>query len=157
MKYKVGYITAWRKSFFGTIILFLMVFGIIATVAPAIISIAIASNMLCAVTFIGGIILCLLVYADRGDRFTGFGVADFSEEELSYSDKKRHFSIKYSDIKKLDIEEILLIQNAGPFAFRIMIKTDRKTFYIESDRACGRAYNDTDIYNLYLELQRRIR
>lgn len=157
MKYKVGYITAWRKAFFGIIILFLMVFGIIATVAPTVIGVTVVSNMLCVVAFIGGIILCLIVYADRGEKFAGFGIADFSEDELSYSDKKRHFNVKYSDIKKLDIEEIVIIQNTGPFAYRILIKTDRKTFYIESDRASGRSYNDTDIYNLYLELQRRIR
>ena len=156
MKYKIGYITALRKAFFWSVLFAIVIFGSISTVASSLIGIVAISNIISAIAFFVGVFVCLLVYADRNDHFTDYGLAAFEEDGFKYSDKKRHFSVKYSDIKRIDLQEIIIRQNSSAYAYKILIQTDRRMFCIESDRAEGRPYTEMEIYQLYLELQKRI-
>lgn len=156
MKVKIGYITAWRKTFFWSVIFMIFFFGLASTLAGSLIGEGLVSNVIGMFAFLGGIVLCLLVYSDRNDSFTDYGMASFEREQFDYRDKKQKFSIKYSDIKKLDIQQIKIQQNSRAFAYKILIQTEKKLYFIESDRALGREYNEMDIYNLYLEIQKKI-
>ncbi|MGN0436109.1 MAG: hypothetical protein ACI4D8_05735, partial [Wujia sp.] len=107
---------------------------------------------------VGVLVLCMalmiLVISDKFERYKGYGTAVFEEDGFTYNDRKRHFRLKYNDIQKVDIENIMLGQNSkNPLAYRILIKTEKKKYYIESDRALGRDYTEVDLHRLYLDIQ----
>lgn len=157
MKVEVGYITSWRRAIFFTLIIAVVIFGTASTVSASLLGAGLVSNIIS----VGALVLCIglfiLVLADRWNRYSGSGTASIEDGLLTYHDRKRHFEIKLKDIKKLDIEEITLGREGGkPLAFRILIQTDKKKYYIESDRAAGRAYNEVDLYRLYLYVQKNM-
>ncbi|MGN0151333.1 MAG: hypothetical protein ACI39Q_02560 [Wujia sp.] len=155
MKVEVGYITRWRRAIFFALIAAVVIFGTVSTLCSGLIGSGLISNVIS----VGALVLCIgmfiLVLSDRWNRYTGFGTASIEDGILTYhDDKKHHFDICLKDITKLDIEEITTGREGGkPIAFRILIQTGKKKYYIESDRAGGRAYQDVDIYRLYLYIQ----
>lgn len=150
MKCEIGYITAWRRAIFFVLVLDIIIFGTASTIASSVIGgiaanvISVAALMLCAVLFV-------LVLADKLDRYRDVGTAVIEDGVLTYNDRKRHIDVKLSDIRKLDIEKINMGRYDGPAtAYRLLIKTDKRKYYIESDRACGRSYEEMGINDLYL-------
>ncbi|GEM_PF-228927 len=159
MTVEVGYITSWRKRVFFTLVFSLVAFGIISTLCTGYIPIKILGNIISIFALFMCIILFVLALADKNDRYAGKGTADIKDDRFVYCDKKRHYEIYLRDIKKVDIENIS-IGNAGgqgkPIAYRILIQTPKRKYYIESDRARGREYNEVDLYRLYIYLQENI-
>jgi hypothetical protein len=160
LKVEVGYITSWRRAIFFTFVACIIVFGIVSTLSQTYIGAGFVSNIIGVAVLMVCILIFLLVYADKWNRYSGTGTAVISDGVFVYNDKKRHYSIPLSDITGLDIQNIRISNensvsgNAGtPIAYRIMIKTARKKYYIESDRAGGRAYNEVDLHRLYIFLQ----
>lgn len=156
MKVRVGYITAWRRAIFFSLVAAIIFFGTISTASSYLIGVALISNMLGVLALLGGVILVLFVVGDRALRFEGFGEADFTGGRFVYKDKKRKLDIKLSDIKNVDIEEIALGQNGFVLAYQLVIRTEKRKYYIESERTFKKTYQETDLYNLYLELQKQI-
>lgn len=151
MKAEIGYITAWRRAIFFTVIADIVVFGLSSSLSSALVGPGIITN---AVS-VGVLILCaictLLVIADKADKFRDIGSIIIEDGELLYNDKKRHIRLNLSDIKKVDIEKIYMGRQDGPAtAYRILIAAGKKKYYIESDRACGRQYNEMGINEIYL-------
>ncbi len=157
MKVEVGYITSWRRAIFFTLIIAVIIFGTVSTVSASLITAGLVSNIIS----VGALVLCIglfiLVLSDHWNRYSGSGTASIEDGLFTYHDRKRHYEIRLKDIKKLDIEEITLGREGGrPLAFRILIQTKKKKHYIESDRAAGRAYNEVDLYRLYLYVQKNM-
>lgn len=159
MTVEVGYITSWRKAVFFSLIVSVVFFGTVSTLCTAYLPIKLIANIVSA----GALVLCIagfiMVLADKGGRYTGKGTGNIDNGVFVYSDKKRHFEIPIRDIKKTDVEKILLGNSntsAKPIAYRMLIKTDKKKYYIESDKALGREYNEVDLYRLYIYLQENI-
>jgi hypothetical protein len=155
MKAKIGYITAWRRAIFFTVIIDIIIFGTISSVATGAVG-GIAANMLSVAALLLCAIITVLVVADKGDRYSDVGTAVIDGESFIYNDRKRHINIKLSDIKKVDIEKICVKYNGPPTAYRIFIKTDRKKYYIESDRAAGRDYTEMGINELYIYINQAL-
>lgn len=159
MTVEVGYITSWRRKIFLTLIFAIVFFGISSSVCTAYIPIKIFANIISLFVLFICVIMFVFVLADKNDRYAGKGTADIKEGIFVYGDKKRHYEIRLADIKKVDIEKISL-GNAGeekkPIAYRILIQTHKKKYYIESERARGRKYNEVDLYRLYIYLQDKI-
>lgn len=156
MKTTVGYITSWRRMIFWTLVFSIILFGLASTLCTTYIGPGLVSNIIS----VGVLVICIgifiLVIGDKWNKFTGEGFAAISDEVLVYNDKKRHFNIKLSDIKKIDIENIKTgSQSKTVLAYRIVIKTSNKKYYIESDRALGRQMTEMDLYNLYLFLMEK--
>lgn len=150
MKAEIGYITAWRRSIFFVLIFDIMLFGTVSTIASSMIG-GIAANILSVMTLVLCVVFFVLVLSDKMDRYRDIGTAVIEDGTLSYNDRKRHINVRLSDIKKLDIENINMGRYDGPAtAYRLLIRTDRKKYYIESDRACGRSYDEMGIKDLYL-------
>ncbi len=156
MKVEVGYITAWRRAIFFTFIISIMLFGIVSSLCSVYLTgivgkiITVFAILLCIVAFI-------LVLSDKWDRYIGIGIAEIKDGVLIYEDRKRHFKINISDIKKVDMENIKWGENIKTIlAFRILIQTKKKKYYIESDRACGRQYNEVELHKLYLYIMENI-
>lgn len=158
MTVRVGYITRWRRAIFVTMVLSIIIFGLGSSLGSMLLGKGIQTNMLNVLLLIGCIILILLVIADKWDWFEGEGTADISDGKFSYNDKKKHISVKLSDIKKVDIEKIVMGENTAPkvLAYKMLIKTNKKKYYIESERALGREYNEVDLYRLYIFLQENL-
>ena len=159
MSVQIGYITSWRRAMFLTVVFSIIVFGATATLTNAYIGIALIANMIS----VGALVLCialfLLVLSDKWDRYSGAGTADIKDGTFIYNDKKRHLKIELKDISKVDMEKITFAssnQASSPMAYRLLIKTSKKKYYIESDRAAGREYNEVDLHNLYIYLQQNI-
>lgn len=156
MTVEVGYITSWRRAIFFSLIGAIVLFGLASSLCEAYVSIAFLGNIIS----VGILVLCIavfiLVLADRKGRYTGKGTGNIQDGIFIYSDKKRHFEISLKDIKKVDMERIFMGNSGGngkPLAYRLLIKTDKKKYYIESDRAAGREYNEVDLHRLYIYLQ----
>jgi len=158
MTVKVGYITRWRRAIFLSVVVSIVLFGFGSTLGGMILGKGIQANMLNVLLLIGCIILVLLVVADKWDWFEGEGTADVSNGRFSYNDKKKHISVKLSDIKKVDMEKIVMGENTAPkiLAYKMLIRTDKKKYYIESERAFGREYNEVDLHRLYIYLQENL-
>lgn len=157
MKYEIGFITAWRRMIFLSLVFTITIFGTVSSVCSSLISVAIIGNVISVGALVLGVAFVIFVAADKLDRYKDFGTIDFDDSGFVYNDRKRHINLKYSDILKVDIENIMLGQNSKvPLAYRILIKTKNKKIYIESDRALGRAYTEMDIYKLYLDIQSHI-
>lgn len=154
MKVEVGYITSWRRAIFFTLIISIILFGTASTVSTAYIGAGLISNIIS----VGVLVICIgsfvLVLADKWNRYSGIGTASVIDGVFSYNDRKRHFEIRLDNISKLDMENICIGREGGnPIAYRLMIGAGKKKYYIESDRAAGRAYNEVDLFRLYIMLQ----
>lgn len=159
MTVEVGYITSWRRAIFFSLVGAIVLFGLASTICSAYVGITILGNIIS----VGVLIICIgifiLVIADKNGKYTGKGTGDINDGIFIYSDKKRHYEIALNDIKKVDIETITMGNSGGngkTVAYRILIKTDKKKYYIESDRAAGREYNEVDLYRLYIYLQENL-
>lgn len=158
MTVRVGYITRWRRAIFLSVVLSIVIFGLGSSCGTILLGKGIQTNMLNVLLLIVCIILVLLVVADKWDWFEGEGTADISNGRFSYNDKQKHISVMLSDIKKVDIEKIVMGENTAPkvLAYRMLIKTEKKKYYIESERALGREYNEVDLHRLYIYLQENL-
>ncbi len=159
MTVEVGYITSWRRAIFFSLIGSVILFGTASTLCSAYISIKFLGNIIS----VGVLVLCIagfiLVLADKNNRYTGKGTGNIENGIFVYSDKKRHFEIPVKDIKKIDMENMYIgSSTAGgkPLSYKLLIKTDKKKYYIESDRASGREYNEVDLHRLYIFLQENV-
>jgi hypothetical protein len=155
MKAEIGYITAWRRAIFFTLVIDIIIFGTISSVATAVAG-GVAANMLSVFALLLCGVITVLVVADKGDRYSDTGTAIIDGERFIYNDRKRHINLKLSDIKKVDIEKICIKYDGPPTAYRILIKTNRKKYYIESDRATGRDYTEMGINALYLYINQAV-
>ena len=154
MKVEVGYITSWRRAIFFSVIFSVVIFGVASTLCTSYIGQGLVSNIIS----VGVLVLCIagfiLVLADKGGRYTGTGTAVIEGGKFSYNDKKRHINIDVKDVTKVDIEPIKMGETSKvPLAFRLVICCGKKKYFIESDRAQGRDYNQVDLHNLYILLQ----
>ncbi|MCM1273006.1 MAG: hypothetical protein NC225_12010 [Clostridium sp.] len=157
MKAEVGYITAWRRGIFFSFIGAIILFGTANTLAGAYIKIVLVQNIIGVFALLAGIIMVTVVVGDPLKRYIGEGQLDILEDTIRYEDKKRHFTWEKNAIKNVDIQPIYIGQSGTtPLAYRIMIDTGKKKYYIESDRARGRQYNEVGLYKLYLCLQQNI-
>ncbi|MBE5933199.1 MAG: hypothetical protein E7263_07250 [Lachnospiraceae bacterium] len=158
MTVRVGYITKWRRTIFLSIVLSIILFGLGTSIGNMLLGKGIQTNMLSVLILIGCIALVLIVIADKWEWFEGEGTADISNGKFSYNDKKKHISVNLSDIKKVDIEKIVMGENTAPkvLAYKLLIKTNKKKYYIESERAYGREYNEVDLHRLYIYLQENL-
>ena len=154
MKVEVGYRTSWRRAIFFSVIFSIVLFGVASTVSASCIGAGLVSNVISVGVLVVCIGLFILVLADKWNRYTGTGTATIENGVFSYNDRKRHFDISLDEIKKLDMEEIVMgSQGSKPIAYRLLIQTGKKKYYIESDRASGRKYNEVDLHRLYIMLQ----
>lgn len=159
MTVEVGYITSWRRAIFFSLVGAIVLFGLASSLCAAYVSIAFLGNIISVGILVLCIAMFILVLADRKGRYTGKGTGNIQDGIFIYSDKKRHFEISLKDIKKVDMERIFMGNSGGngkPLAYRLLIKTDKKKYYIESDRASGREYNEVDLHRLYIYLQEHI-
>lgn len=157
MKVEIGYITSWRRAIFFTLVISIALFGTASTLCTSYMGVGLVSN----IVSVGVLVLCIgafiLVLSDRWNRYTGVGTAAIEDGRLVYNDRKRHFSIPIDSIKKVDIEGIIMgREGSKPIAYRILIRTNKKKYYIESDRAAGREYNEVDLHRLYLYIKENI-
>lgn len=151
MKATVGYITSWRRAIFFSLVISIILFGTASTLCTSYLGPGLHSNIIS----VGVLVLCIggfiLVLADKFNWYTGTGSAIIQDGCFVYNDKKRHFNINLNEIDKVDIEKIVIgREGSAPLAYRILIKTGKKKYYIESDRAAGRQMTDIGIYDLYL-------
>ena len=156
MTVEVGYITSWRRAIFFSLIISIILFGTVSTVCSAYIGIALVCNIISVGVLVICIALFILVLADKGSWYSGKCCGNIDNGVFFYNDKKRHFEIPLKDINKVDIENIYIGNSnaAGkPLAYRLLIQTGKKKYYIESDRAAGREYNEVDLHRLYIYLQ----
>ncbi len=156
MEVKVGYITSWRRAIFFTFVFCIILFGTASTLSSKLIGIAYVSNIVSVFVLLLCIVLILLVIGDKFERYEGKGIAAITDGSFTYHDKKRHIEIALADIRNLDIKPIFIGQNEkNPLAYQVIIKTGRKKQIIESERARGNAYNEVDLYRLYIMLQEK--
>lgn len=161
MKVEVGFITAWRRAIFFTAVLCIILFGFSTTICQNIIGKGLISNVVMVFVLMLCIIFFILVLADKWGRYEDIGTAIIDNGKLIYNDKKRHFNIALSDMTKVDIEEVLLSSKNSissskkVLAYRILIQVGKKKYYIESDQARGRSYQEVDLYNLYLYINEK--
>ena len=154
MKVKVGYITRWRRAIFFTLVACIVVFGLVSTVCAKLIEAALVSNMVS----VAALLLCIVVFvlSDKWERFEGEGIAAIENGEFTYHDKKRHIEIAMDDIKSVDIKPITLGQTSKTnLAYLLVIKTNKKKYQIESERARGQAYDEVDLHRLYIWIQEK--
>lgn len=158
MTVRVGYITSWRRAIFFTLVLVIVLFGLGSSLGTVLFGKGIRSNAISVLLLLIGIVIFLLVLADKWDWFEGEGTAVIQDGKFSYNDKKKHINVMLTDIKKVDIEKIVIGENTTPkvIAYRLLIKTDKKKYYIESERAFDREYNEVDIHRLYIYLQENL-
>lgn len=158
MTVKVGYITRWRQAIFGTIVLDILLLGLGNAFSKTIFGVGIRSNIFSVLMLLVVIVFTLLVVADKWCWFEGEGTASIENGEFTYKAKKKQINVKLSDIKKVDIEKIVLGENTTPkvLAYKLIIKTNKRKYYIESERAYGREYNEVDLHRLYIYLQENI-
>ena len=154
MKVKVGYITRWRRAIFFTLVACIVVFGLVSTVCAKLIEAALVSNMVSVAALLLCIVVFVLVLSDKWERFEGEGIAAIENGEFTYHDKKRHIEIAMDDIKSVDIKPITLGQTSKTnLAYLLVIKTNKKKYQIESERARGQAYDEVDLHRLYIWIQ----
>lgn len=158
MTVKVGYITKWRKAIFFALVLSIILFGVGSSLGVVFFGRGIRANAISMFMLLLGIVFFILILADKWSWFEGEGTAVISEGRFSYNDKKKHINVNLSDIKKVDMEKIVMGENTAPkvLAYKLLIKTDRKKYYIESERAYGREYNEVDLHRLYIYIQENL-
>ena len=154
MKVKVGYITRWRRAIFFTLVACIVVFGLVSTVCAKLIEAALVSNMVSVAALLLCIVVFVLVLSDKWERFEGEGIAAIENGEFTY--QKRHIEIAMDDIKSVDIKPITLGQTSKTnLAYLLVIKTNKKKYQIESERARGQAYDEVDLHRLYIWIQEK--
>ena len=157
MKAEVGHITSWRRGIFFSLVAAIIFFGLTNTIAQTYVETILIRNMIGVFALLIGIVFVLLIVADPKGIYEGQGELEITTEQISYKDKKRSFNLKREDIKSIDIKPVYFGQNEkSPLAFHIVIDTGKKKYYIESDRAKGRKYDEVDLYKLYLYLQENV-
>lgn len=157
MKAEVGYITAWRRGIFFSLVAAIIFFGLTNTIMQAYVETVLIRNIVGVFALLVGIVFVFLIVADPKGIYEGQGVLEITAEQICYQDKKRSFNIKRENIKSIDIKPIYFGQNEKALlAFHIVIDTGKKKYYIESDRAKGRKYDEVDLYKLYLYLQENV-
>lgn len=157
MKAEVGYITAWRRGIFFSLVAAIIFFGLAGTITQAYVETILIRNIVGVFALLVGIVFVILIVADPKGIYEGQGELEITTEQISYKDKKRSFNIKREDIKSIDIKPVYFGQNEKSIlAFHIIIDTGKKKYYIESDRAKGRKYDEVGLYKLYLYLQENI-
>lgn len=156
MNVKVGYITSWRKAVFFSLILFLLFFGFSRTICLSLIGANRISTIISIVAFlIGGLFFVYVCFGGRG-RFEGQGEIQIADGKVNYQDKKRHFCVQLADVKKIDIQPIMFRkQGVNPLAYQVIVATNKKTYYIESEFVSDQTYDQVDVYKLYLYLQEK--
>lgn len=157
MKAEVGYITAWRRGIFFSLVAAIIFFGLAGTITQAYVETILIRNIVGVFALLVGIVFVILIVADPKGIYEGQGELEITTEQISYKDKKRSFNIKREDIKSIDIKPVYFGQNEKSIlAFHIIIDTGKKKYYIESDRAKGRRYDEVGLYKLYLYLQENV-
>ena len=157
MKAEVGYITAWRRGIFFSLVAAIIFFGLAGTITQAYVETILIRNIVGVFALLVGIVFVILIVADPKGIYEGQGELEITTEQISYEDKKRSFNIKREDIKSIDIKPVYFGQNEKSIlAFHIIIDTGKKKYYIESDRAKGRKYDEVGLYKLYLYLQENV-
>ena len=158
MTVRVGYITSWRRGIFFSMVFAIIIFGLGSSLGIVLFGKGIQSNALSVISLILGIIFFILILADKWEWFEGEGTAVIQDGKFSYNDKKKHINVDLSDIKKVDMEKIVIGENTAPkiLAYKMLIQTNRKKYYIESERAYDREYNDVDLHRLYIFLQKNL-
>ena len=157
MKAEVGYITAWRRGIFFSLVAAIIFFGLAGTITQAYVETILIRNIVGVFALLVGIVFVILIVADPKGIYEGQGELEITTEQISYKDKKRSFNIKREDIKSIGIKSIYFGQNEKSIlAFHIIIDTGKKKYYIESDRAKGRKYDEVGLYKLYLYLQENV-
>lgn len=157
MKAEVGYITAWRRGIFFSLVAAIIFFGLAGTITQAYVETILIRNIVGVFALLVGIVFVILIVADPKGIYEGQGELEITTEQISYKDKKRSFNIKREDIKSIDIKPVYFGQNEKSIlAFHIIIDTGKKKYYIESDRAKGRKYDEVGLYKLYLYLQENV-
>lgn len=157
MKAEVGYITSWRRGIFFSFVAAIIFFGLVSTITQAYVETVLIRNIVGVFALLVGIVFVFLIVADPKGIYEGQGELEITAERISYKDKKRSFDLKREDIKSIDIKPVYFGQNEKTLlAFHIVIDTGKKKYYIESDRAKGRKYNEVDLYRLYLYLQENV-
>ncbi len=158
MTVRVGYITSWRRAIFAAVVFAIVLFGLGSSLGIVLFGKGIQANVLNVLMLILGIVIFILVLADKWEWFEGDGTAVIQDGKFSYNDKKKHINIALADIKKVDMEKIVMGENTSPkvLAYRMLIKTDKKKYYIESERALGQEYNEVDLHRLYIFLQENL-
>lgn len=157
MKAEVGYITAWRRGIFFSLVAAIIFFGLAGTITQAYVETILIRNIVGVFALLVGIVFVILIVADPKGIYEGQGELEITTEQISYKDKKRSFNIKRENIKSIDIKPVYFGQNEKSIlAFHIIIDTGKKKYYIESDRAKGRKYDEVGLYKLYLYLQENV-
>ena len=157
MKPEVGYTTAWRRGIFFSLVAAIIFFGLAGTITQAYVETILIRNIVGVFALLVGIVFVILIVADPKGIYEGQGELEITTEQISYKDKKRSFNIKREDIKSIDIKPVYFGQNEKSIlAFHIIIDTGKKKYYIESDRAKGRKYDEVGLYKLYLYLQENV-
>ena len=152
MKVKVGYITRWRRAIFFTLVACIVVFGLVSTICAKLIEAALVSNMVSVAALLLCIVVFVLVLSDKWERFEGEGIAAIENGEFTYHD----IEIAMDDIKSVDIKPITLGQTSKTnLAYLLVIKTNKKKYQIESERARGQAYDEVDLHRLYIWIQEK--
>lgn len=158
MTVRVGYITRWRQAIFFTLILDIIIFGLGSSVLKMLLGKGVHTNMLSVFLLIVCIILLLIVIADKWCWFDGEGTGNIEGGIFTYKSKRKSFSVELADIKKVDMEKIVMGETTSTkvLAYKMLIKTSKKKYYIESERAIGREYNEVDLHRLYIYLQENL-
>lgn len=157
MKAEVGYITAWRRGIFFSLVAAIIFFGLAGTITQAYVETILIRNIVGVFALLVGIVFVIFIVADPKGIYEGQGELEITTELISYKDKKRNFNLKREDIKSIDIKPVYFGQNEKSIlAFHIIIDTGKKKYYIESDRAKGRKYDEVGLYKLYLYLQENV-
>ena len=118
MKAEVGYITAWRRGIFFSLVAAIIFFGLAGTITQAYVETILIRNIVGVFALLVGIVFVILIVADPKGIYEGQGELEITTEQISYKDKKRSFNIKREDIKSIDIKPVYFGQNE---------KSDRKS------------------------------
>lgn len=154
MEVKVGYITRWRRAIFFSLVMSIVVFGVVSTIGKTLLGAGLACNVVSVAALLLCIVWMLLVVSDYFHRYEGVAVANIQNGKLHYEAGRKKLDIELSAITKLDVQPILSGQTSRtPLAYRVLIQTGRKKYYIESERAQGRTYSQVDVYRLYQWMQ----
>ena len=134
----------------------IVVFGLVSTVCAKLIEAALVSNMVSVAALLLCIVVFVLVLSDKWEALRAKESPRLRTGEFTYHDKKRHIEIAMDDIKSVDIKPITLGQTSKTnLAYLLVIKTNKKKYQIESERARGQAYDEVDLHRLYIWIQEK--
>ena len=158
MKVRVGFITAWRRAVFFAVMCGILIVGLGASLGNVFFGKTALANAVGVISLFIALVPFAFIFADRNDRFAGEGEGKVENGIFSYKDKKRSFEIRLDDIKTMDMKDVKMSERSKTaLCYALTIKTEKKTYVIESDKASGRSERDVDLYRLYsylLELRK---